>query len=139
MAPKASASMRITVRRFMMAPLRSRCSDFRPCEAARLSIRSEATAAAGNGFLAGDAQQAVRLRPSANLAADMATGGIHGQVAFDHRLSGACHRPAVDRSGHRRDSLAAIELHDQSTAMGRIWRGAWRHRPYPDLAGQPGN
>ena len=33
--------------------------------------------------------------------------------------------------------LAAIELHDQSTAMGRIWRGARRRRPDPDLARQP--
>jgi hypothetical protein len=27
-----------------------RCSDFRPCAAGRLSVRSEATVAAGNGF-----------------------------------------------------------------------------------------
>src|SRR5689334_14237071 len=62
---------------------------------------------------------------------------FHGPIAFDHRLSRACHRPAMDRARHRRHSLAAVELHGQSIAMGRLWRPARRGGPDPDLAGQP--
>src|ERR1700712_5775925 len=64
-------------------------------------------------------------------------GKVHGEVAFDHRICRARHRTAVDRSGHRRDRLAALEFHDQPAAMGGIWRDAWRGRTDPDLAGKP--
>jgi hypothetical protein len=40
----------------------------------------------------------------------------------------------LDRSGHRCNRLAAIELHDQRDPVGRLWRGARRRRPDPDLA-----
>src|ERR1051326_7311144 len=63
-------------------------------------------------------------------------GKSHAQIAADHRPSGARHRPALDRSGHRRDQLAAIELHDPTAAMGRLRRRAGRVRPGPDLAEQ---
>src|SRR5450755_643953 len=48
----------------------------------------------------------------------------------------ARHGAIVDRSGYRGDQLAAIELHDQAAAMGRLRRGAGRVRPGPDLAEQ---
>src|SRR5438105_3710965 len=60
----------------------------------------------------------------------------HAQIAFDRRLSCARHRSALDRSGHRRDRLAAVELHDQPYPVGRLRRGACRFRSGPDLAGQ---
>src|SRR5258707_313618 len=64
-------------------------------------------------------------------------GKVHGEVAFDHRTCRARHRAAVDRSGHRRDRLAAHQFHDQPAAMGRIRRDAWRGRTDPDLARKP--
>src|SRR5438128_5240840 len=110
MAPKTSATTSARENNgpaVHNGPGESRCNDFRPCEAGRLSIRSEATAAAGNGFLR-PAYDKPRPRPGPRRQQEE----IHGQMAFDHRLSGTCDRPVVDRSGHRRDSLAAIELPD---------------------------
>src|ERR1044072_7269217 len=43
-------------------------------------------------------------------------------------------RPALDRPGHRRSRLAAVELHDQPDPVGRLWRRAVGGRPDPDLA-----
>ncbi len=76
-------------------------------------------------------------RPSSR-AASRTESGTEGNPWPDRFRSSAFWRLPigllVDRSGHRRDAWPSLELHDQSTAVGRIWRGARRCRPHPDLA-----
>src|ERR1700733_6411197 len=42
----------------------------------------------------------------------------------------------MDRSGHRHDHLARLQLHDPANRMGRLWRSAGRPWPGVDLAEQ---
>src|SRR5215217_7395180 len=103
MAPNKSASVKTTVRRFMMVP--------------GIAVQRLSGLAEPAGFLFDRKLRPPRATVSLAVHDTAAApprglrrqqGEIHGQIAFDHRLSGACRRPAVDRSGHRRDSLAAV-------------------------------
>ena len=49
----------------------------------------------------------------------------HAQLAFDRWFPRARVWPALDRSGHRRDRLAGIELHDQPDSSGPATARRW--------------